>query len=281
MAETSVAEKTGEHDILAPKHVQKTYDKVASTYDALWTKHVSEPSERLTTDLRRKRGDRLADLACGTGHYTLDMARLSAPGEVVGVDYSKNMLAGAKERFADANFPVTLVHAKAEEFIDSAAAESFDAVSMRFVLAYLDWANVLPRIGRIVRPGGRVAILTSLSNALPQLWKVWDQLTGGALPMTAPVPDTNEQIAALLAKGGLGTVYGSWEYQIRLWFDDGMQAMAWMKESGYGTHPALQFMTPEAVQQLMQVVAKGLEDEFRTAQGVPLEFTASGILVRK
>jgi len=276
-----VAEKTGEHDILAPKHVQKTYDKVASTYDALWTQHVAEPNARITKELRLKKGDRVADLACGTGLHTLDMAKLSAPSEVVGVDYSEGMLAGAKERLSDANLPVTLVHAKAEDFIDSAAPDSFDAVSMRFMLAYLDWAAVLPRLGRIVAPGGRVGILTSLSNALPQLWSVWDKLTGGALPMTAPVPDSNDQIVALLAKGGLTNVIGSWEYQIRLWFDDGMQAMAWMKESGYGTHPALQYMTPEAVQQLMQVVAKGLEDDFRTEQGVPLEFTASGILVRK
>lgn len=279
--ETSVAEKTGEHDVRAPKHVQKTYDKVASTYDALWTKHVAEPNARITKELRLKRGERVADLACGTGLHTVELAQMVMPGDVVGVDYSEGMLASAKERFSDANIPVTLVHAKAEEFIDGATTESFDAVTMRFVLAYLDWANVLPRVGRMVRPGGRVAILTSLSNALPQLWHVWDKLTGGALPMTAPVPDSNEQIAALLAKGGLNDVIGSWEYQIRLWFDDGMQAMAWMKESGYGTHPALQFMTPEAVQQLMQVVAKGLEDEFRTEQGVPLEFTASGILVRK
>lgn len=277
-----MAEKTGEHDILAPKHIQKTYDKVASTYDALWTKHVAEPNARITRELRLKKGERVADLACGTGLHTLEMAQLTAPSEVVGVDYSEGMLASAKERLTtDNGLPVTLVHAKAEDFIDSAAADHFDAVSMRFMLAYLDWAKVLPRVGRIVAPGGRVGILTSLSNALPQLWKVWDGLTGGALPLTAPVPDSNEQIAALLAEGGLRNVEGSWEYQIRLWFDDGMQALAWMKESGYGTHPALSLMTPEAVQQLMQVVAKGLEDEFRTEQGVPLEFTASGIIVRK
>ena len=276
-----MADKTGEHDILAPKHVQKTYDTVASTYDALWTQHVAEPNARITRELRLKSGDRVADLACGTGLHTLEMAQLSAPSEVVGVDYSEGMLTGAKQRLADHGFPVTLVHAKAEDFVDSAAPEHFDAVSMRFMLAYLDWAAVLPRLGRMVAPGGRVGILTSLSNALPQLWKVWDKLTGGALPLSAPVPDSNAQIAELLAQGGLGNVEGSWEYQIRLWFDDGMQAMAWMKESGYGTHPALQFMTPEAVQQLMQVVAKGLEDEFRTEQGVPLEFTASGLIVRK
>ena len=277
-----MAGKTGEHDLQGGKHVQGTYDKVASTYDDLWTKHVQDPNDKITRAMKLASGERLADLACGTGVYTVDMARLVAPGEVVGVDYSEGMLAAAKERFAAENLPITLVHAKAEDFIENAADESYDAVSVRFVLAYVDWADVLPRFGRILKPGGRLAILTSLSNALPQLWQVWAKLTGGwpGFELKAPVPDSNEQIADLLARGGLAKVEDTWQYDIRLWFDSGAQSVAWLKESGYGTHPALQNLDADAIAALMQLVAAEMES-FRQPQGVPLDITTAGIVVRK
>lgn len=275
-----MAEKTGEHDVLGRKHVQGTYDKVANNYDELWTKHVAEPNDRITRDLRLTRGERVVDLACGTGLYTLEMGRLVAPGEVVGVDYSAGMLATAKERMASANLPITLVESKAEDFLENATPESFDAMSVRFLLAYLDWAATIPRFARIIRPGGRVGILTSLSDALPQLWKVWDKMTGGQLPLTAPVPDSLDQIAGLLEKGGMTAVETQWKVEIRLWFDTGYQAMVWMKESGYGTHPALQHMDAAAIEQLMQLMGTGLE-ELRESQGVPLEINAYGMIMRK
>jgi len=57
---------------------------------------MAGPNARLTADLALGRGDRVADLACGTGVYTLEMARLTDPGEVVAVDYSEGMLAAAR-----------------------------------------------------------------------------------------------------------------------------------------------------------------------------------------
>lgn len=269
-------DKTGE------LHVQGTYDKVASTYDDLWTKHVAAPNARLTRAMGLKRGERLADLACGTGVYTLDMARLVAPGETIAVDYSQGMLDAAQKRAEEAGLHLTLVHAKAEDFIRDAAPESLDAVSVRFVLAYLDWRNVLSQMGRPLRRGGRLGLLTSLSNAVPQLWEVYRQLMAGfgeQVTFPAPVPDSNAQIAELLARGGLETTE-QFEFNIRLWFDSGAQAITWLRESGYGTHPSLQNLAPEALESLAQLVAAGME-QFREEKGVPLDIICGGVIATK
>ena len=53
---------------------------MADSYDDLWSPHVVAPNARLTESLRIRGGERLADLACGTGVYTIDMARRNAPG---------------------------------------------------------------------------------------------------------------------------------------------------------------------------------------------------------
>ena len=276
MREWALSEKTGE------LHVQGTYDKVASTYDDLWTKHVAEPNARLTRAMKLRSGEKLADLACGTGVYTLDMARLVAPAESIAVDYSQGMLDAAQKRAEEAGLHLSLVHAKAEDFIRDAAPESLDAVSVRFVLAYLDWRKVLPQMGRPLRRGGRLGLLTSLSNAVPQLWTVWKQLMDGfgeEVHFPAPVPDSNAQMAELLAQGGLETTE-EFEFNIRLWFDSGAQGVTWLRESGYGTHPALQNLAPEALESLAQLVGASLE-QFREEKGVPLDIICGGVIAVK
>src|SRR4029078_9582403 len=83
-----------------------TYARAAQGDEELWSRNVAGPNARLTRDLSLVHGDRVADLACGTGVYTLERARPTDPGEVVAVDYSEGMLAAARERLEDAGYPV-------------------------------------------------------------------------------------------------------------------------------------------------------------------------------
>jgi ubiquinone/menaquinone biosynthesis C-methylase UbiE len=297
--------------IRSPEYAQSTYDRVADGYDDLWSRNVTGPNARLTRDLALQRGERVADLACGTGLYTLEMARLVQPGEVVGVDYSEGMLATARERAEDEGLSLTLVHARAEEFIASAPTRSLDAVSLRFALAYLDWREVLPRIGRTLRPGGRVGVLTSLSSSIPQFaelynrfrkspepaWKLFQHMhhmhrslgdtwrlyrklkeTFGE-PRFITVPDDVEQVAARLGRGGL-VASETWTETIRLWFASGDDAVAWMEDSGYVTHDSLEHVEPVAMRFLERLFAQGLES-FREPRGIPLDLVIGGVIARR
>lgn len=264
-------------------HAQQVYDQVAGAYDDLWSKNVQEPNARLTTELVLRRGDRLLDLACGTGVFTLPMARVVAPAECVAVDYSEGMLEAGKiyaDRHGVPN--VSWVQAKAEDYITIARPESFDAVSCRFVLAYVDWKAMLPAIGRIVRRGGRVGILTSTSASIPQAFEVYAEWMQGFGPveLPSPVPADKDVVAEHLAAGGLVPTE-RWEYTIRLWFDDGMQAARWMRESGYGTHAAFENIDASAMETLMQLFAAGMEQKFREEKGVPLDIVIAGVIATK
>jgi len=220
---------------------------------------VAGPNARLTADLALSPGDRVADLACGTGVYTLEMARLTDPGEVVAVDYSEGMLAAARERLEDEGYPVSLVHARAEDFIAHTPPASFDVVSMRFVLAYIDWREVLPRTGRMLRPGGRVGVLTSMNSSIPQLYSLFDHYRNSAEPVWKlykhcgknigetfrffrrlretfaqgsfiSVPASAEQVADRLSAGGLVNA-DVWTETVRLWFESGRAAVDWARGS--------------------------------------------------
>jgi ubiquinone/menaquinone biosynthesis C-methylase UbiE len=292
----------------APEYAQTTYDKVALSYDELYSRHVAAPNARLTAGLRLAPGERLADIACGTGLYTVDMAREVAPGETVGVDFSEGMLAAARERAESEGLSLSLVNARAEDFLASSPPAHYDAVSLRFALAYIDWEEVLPQIGRILRPGGRVGVLTSLTSSIPQFYKLFVQFrgsfepawklfnhTGRSFPETfrmfrqlratfadgdfITVPDSTEAIAAALARGGL-TTDDAWTDRVRLWFTSGTDMIAWMHSSGYVTHQSLEEVGPDAVKFLHALFSEGLET-FREPRGIPLDLVMAGVVARK
>ena len=285
-----------------------TYDRVAEAYDDLWSPHVLRPNARLTKSLRIERGDRVADLACGTGVYTLDMAAAAAPGEVVAVDNSEGMLAGARARAEEAGLSLTLEHSRAEEFIARSAPGSFDVVSMRFVLAYIDWHEVLPRMERLLRRGGRAGVLTSLTTSVPQFYQLFDRFRGSVEPVWKlykhnrrdipetwkmfrrlretfadgrfiAVPDSAEAVASRMAAGGLVPI-DTWTETIRLWFDSGDAAVYWIRNSGYATHPALDHVGPNSVRFLEDLFAAGMET-FREEKGVPLDLVIGGVVAEK
>jgi SAM-dependent methyltransferase len=120
------------------------YDRIVADYDSRWSVHVEEPQRRLTRELRLLPGDRCADLGCGTGIDTLELIKLAAPGEVVGVDLSPGMLETAAARARSAGYSLTTLCEGADEFIANADDASFDVLSLRFCLGYLDWRPPFP-----------------------------------------------------------------------------------------------------------------------------------------
>lgn len=262
---------------------QSTYDRVAARYDDLWSRHVQTPNDRLTRSMHLRRGERLVDLACGSGAATLPMMRLIAPGETVAVDPSEGMLRLAVERAAEEGLHLLPVQSKAEDFIAEAPAHSFDAVSMRFALAYLDWSTVLPQIGRLVRPGGRAAILTSLATSAPQamqtVLKFVEHLELDT-EIKPPTPMSAEPVEQLLERGGLSVVE-SWQHNFRLWFGSGVDATRWLLDTGYVTHPAIAALDPDMKDAMIELFGSHLEDGFREEDGVPLDFFVAGVIARR
>ncbi len=257
------------------------YDKVALAYDELWSAHVAEPNVRLTNLLAPRPGERVVDLACGTALYTLEMARRAEPGQTVGVDPSDGRLAAARRRAAGCDVSLTLVQSTAEAFIAGARPASFDVVSLRFALAYLDWRRVLPAIGPMVKEGGRAGVLTSLADSIPQALQVGREIAGtfGVADVAPPVPADVEEVGALLSDAGL-LERDRFTERIRLWFDDGFQVAAWLEASGYSTHPLLSAIDDAARDDLRRHFSAEVE-RFREARGVPLDLVIGGVVAQR
>jgi SAM-dependent methyltransferase len=99
-------------------------------------------------------GDRVLDVACGTGALTLAVAeRVGREGSVVGLDANPEMLAVARRKPA----AVEWLEGRAEALPLPDA--SFDAVVSQFGLMFFDdRPAALREMMRVLRPGGRLAV---------------------------------------------------------------------------------------------------------------------------
>lgn len=101
-----------------------------------------------------KPGDRVLDVACGTGAASLAAAeKVGASGHVVGLDANPEMLEVARRKAC----PIEWIDGKAEALPFPAA--SFDAVVSQFGFMFFDdKSGALKEMMRVLRPGGGLAV---------------------------------------------------------------------------------------------------------------------------
>ncbi len=112
-------------------------------------------------------GDVVLDLACGPGNFSREFARAVGPdGLVAGVDASPTMLARAvadTDRAGISNLALLRADATDLPFRDA----SFDAACCFAALhLFADPFAALDEMRRVLRPGGRIAIMTSVRRQL-------------------------------------------------------------------------------------------------------------------
>jgi len=128
--------------------------------------------EELIDDLGLAPGSVAVDVGCGTGALTRRLAhRLGPTGRVVGADINAFLLreASAIARQEELGDTVAFQVGSAEAL--PFPNDSFDAALACTVLDELDADRGLAELARVVRPGGRVAVLVRAADIPP-----WDSL---------------------------------------------------------------------------------------------------------
>ncbi len=106
-----------------------------------------------------KAGERVLDAGSGPGFLSEAMAEQVGPsGHVHGIDISPDLIAISRGRIP----PPQLTYAEESALVTSADDVSFDAVVSTQVAEYIeDTSALLAEFHRVLRPGGRVLIMTT------------------------------------------------------------------------------------------------------------------------
>ena len=205
----------------------KAQIEAANAYEALFVPALFGQWTGKVADVARIRsGQRVLDVACGTGVLAIEVAsRAGATGHVTGLDPNPGMLAVAK-RFAPS---VDWRSGFAESLpFDN---QAFDAVVSQFGLMFFDdRIQSIREMLRVLAPGGRLAVA------------VWDSLDN--VPAYADEVTLLERIAGQQAADGLRApfVLGDRRELETLFRDAGVDSVEITTHSGTARFPKIRSM---------------------------------------
>lgn len=166
------------------KEVRFLFNELSPNYDRLnrifslgldigWRK-------QLVAAVARQNPTKILDLACGSGDVTTMLRAALPKTQVVGLDFSRSLLALAKARGLPELAEADALHLP---FSDG----SFDAVTIAFGLRnFSDRAGGLKEIARALKPGGVFGLLEFSPPPMP--WKLfWNLYLHRLMPLMAQI----------------------------------------------------------------------------------------------
>ncbi len=151
------------------ERVHHVFEKIYGSYDKMNSVISFQQHIRWRKDTMKRmdvqKGAKALDVCCGTADWTIALAEeVGKDGEVIGLDFSKNMLKIGEEKVKEYK-QIQLIHGNAMElpFPDN----TFDYVTIGFGLRNVpDYLQVLKEMTRVVRPGGKVVCLETSQPTL-------------------------------------------------------------------------------------------------------------------
>jgi SAM-dependent methyltransferase len=197
---------------------------------------ISDALAHAAQRLNARAGERILDVATGTGWSARNVARTGAA--VTGVDISEELLAAARELSAHLRPPIEYWQADAERlpFDDGA----FDGVISTFgVMFAFDQAQAAAELARVCRPGGRLALTTwAPAGTVAEFFGIIGRHSSAPPPPSSPLAwGDPAHIEKLLGKAfdlkfehGVSNAYHGSEEAIWQWYTRGFGPLRQLAE---------------------------------------------------
>lgn len=201
--------------------IQTIFNSISDDYDHMndiisFNQHTIWRN-RTNKEIFIKPGQKVLDLCCGTGDWTIQLAE-NQEAEITGLDFSENMLKVAAGKTAQFN-NITLTQGDATDlpYDDN----TFDIVTIGFGLRNLpDYLSGIKEFYRVLKPGGQLVILET-SNPESKLMNFGFKIYFGKI-----MPVLGEKIA------GSGQEY-TWLFESTSKFLSKEELKTMMQQNGY------------------------------------------------
>lgn len=150
------------------------FDRIAVRYDAL-NRLISLGMDkgwraRAVRELSLTGSERVLDMCTGTGDFAIEAATSAAgrAGSVIGIDFAAEMLRVARTKLQRANLHRTILLVRGDATSIPLPGNSMDAAMVGFgIRNVVDRERAIREFSRVLRPGGRLAILEPGAPKIP------------------------------------------------------------------------------------------------------------------
>ncbi|GEM_PF-1755132 len=143
------------------------YNQVSDQFNEITRGFYASANLELLQHLKLNDTTQVLDLACGTGHLAIEIAKRIPKGKVRGVDVSPQMLAKAKKDALAAGCQnIEFLERNIHDVLPGIQAGDFQVGVSCFALSYLGCDFLLKEFRTILGETGQVGITTSSTNSL-------------------------------------------------------------------------------------------------------------------
>jgi ubiquinone/menaquinone biosynthesis C-methylase UbiE len=154
---------------IPPEQMVRKYDRIASIYDLFGFLMESKARQKALDVAAIKDGERILEVALGTGLNFVEILKRNPSGWVEGIDISVKMLERARKRISRTgcgNYRLNLCDCRHLSFED----KTFDILMNQYLFDILpvdDFFPILFEFKRVLKDGGRIVLVNMTKGERP------------------------------------------------------------------------------------------------------------------